>query len=185
VAVSITRRVTRYARLLEMCDVPEKGRDHRAGSVAADPAGTNLACGHGLGSSGLSHSERKIIAVNATRLLSSIDPFSERWCSAGSRRSELRSISLGRPRRSAPGSIPARQPARKPARPLRRQAGTWRWVGVVGFRADGNGGRPDGMAGNLLRGGVVWSRYYILHLRESNPEYARISRERSLAGDSR
>jgi len=94
-----------------MCDVPEKGRDHRAGSVAADPAGTNLACGDGLGSSGLSHSERKIIAVNATRLLSSIDLFSERWCSAGSRRSEFRSISPGRSR-SAPGLClcSARQP---------------------------------------------------------------------------
>jgi len=114
VAVSITRRVTRYARLLEMCDVPEKGRDHRAGSVATDPAGTNLAWWHGRGSSGLSHAERKIIGVekNATRLLSSIDPFSERWCSSRSRRSELRSISPGRPRRSAPGLClcSARQP---------------------------------------------------------------------------
>jgi len=93
-----------------MCSDPEMGPGHDRGRPRPRPSRLEPRCGTVGSSPGPSHSERKIIAVNAPRLLSSIDPVFERWCSARSRRSELRSISPGRPRRSAPGSIPAGQP---------------------------------------------------------------------------
>jgi len=53
--------------------------------------------------------------------------------------------------------------SRRESPPAQRseQAGTWRWVGAVGFRADGNGGRPAGSAGTRLRSGC--GAYRTLH----------------------
>jgi len=130
--------------------VPEKGRDATRRGRTTDPAERNRSPGEAGSVSHPSRAERKGVSPEPLRKAQRADACP---CDASSPTFGLLAsgtiVPIGELVEHDRADDFTRHNSRRESPPAERseQAGTWRWVGAVGFRVDGYGGRPDGSAG--------------------------------------